>query len=254
MNTIEITDYAQVIAHEGELALRAVERAGYDARVPTCPEWSVADLVRHMGTTHLAVTGFLRGPANADPRAAEGEVPEGELSSWFRQGLKGLLSALREAPADLECFTLFPGSPSGSAFWARRMTHEITVHRVDAELAAGGGLSPVEAGIAADGVDELLTGFHAHEKSPVRSATPKALRVRARDVPGAVWSVAISEAPPRADRDGEGECDCELLGDAGQLFLALWNRPPEGEVRVEGDAAVAELWRTTSVIEAPARG
>jgi hypothetical protein len=48
-------DVAEHIAHlqrDGVLLADAAARAGMDARVPTCPEWVVRDLVRHQGDVH----------------------------------------------------------------------------------------------------------------------------------------------------------------------------------------------------------
>ncbi|NEE60564.1 hypothetical protein G3M55_90660, partial [Streptomyces sp. SID8455] len=57
----------------------------------------------------------------------------------------------------------------------------------------------VGADRAADGIDELLTGFHSRPKSRVRSSVPRTLRVRAVDT-DAVWTVRISDAPPQTVR------------------------------------------------------
>ena len=47
------------------------------------------------------------------------------------------------------------GSDQHARFWPRRMLHETTVHRADAELA--GGTDPsVDDAVGIDGVDELL--------------------------------------------------------------------------------------------------
>ena len=65
--------------------------------------------------------------------------------------------ALRSAPADLECWTFLPAD-SPLAFWARRQAHETTIHRVDVESISAS-LTPLDAQLSADGIDELLFGF-----------------------------------------------------------------------------------------------
>lgn len=145
----------------------------------------------------------------------------------------------------MECWHFFP-APSPLAFWARRQAHETTVHRVDAESARGGTPTEIAPDFAADGIDELLRGFHGRRKSRVRSEEPRVLRVRATDTDGAVWTVRLSQEPPAAERDGSGDADCELAGPAGQLYLALWNRAPFPSVT--GDASLAALWRERSAI------
>lgn len=154
-------------------------------------------------------------------------------------------------------------APSPLAFWSRRQLHETTVHRVDAESALGGPLTTVGADRAADGIDELLAGFHARPKSRVRSSVPRTLRVRAVDT-GAVWTVRISDEPPQtvrtqagdgagggpaADQGGGGDrVDCELSGTAEGLYLTLWNRLPLAAVTLRGDRSVARLWTDNSAV------
>ena len=145
----------------------------------------------------------------------------------------------------MECWHFLP-APSPLAFWARRQAHETAVHRFDAQAARGG--TPDEPGrdFAADGIDELLRGFHARARSRVRSAEPRVLRVRASDTDGAVWTVRLTEEPPATECGEEGDADCEVSGQAGRLYLALWNRLPLP--RVTGDASVAGLWRERSAV------
>jgi uncharacterized protein (TIGR03083 family) len=167
------------------------------------------------------------------------------LLTWFREGHRQLVDTLAAAPVDVECWHFLP-APSPLAFWARRQAHETTVHRVDAEAARGGVGSEIAAGFAADGIDELLRGFHARRRSRVRSDEPRVLRVRATDAEDAVWTVRLSQEPPAATRDATGAADCEVAGPAAQLYLSLWNREPFPEVT--GDAAVAALWREKSAV------
>jgi hypothetical protein len=42
---------------------------------------------------------------------------------------------------------------------ARRQAHEALIHRTDAELAAGVTVTRADAALAADGVDDLISGF-----------------------------------------------------------------------------------------------
>lgn len=101
---------------------------------------------------------------------------------------------------------------------------------------------------AEDGVDELLTGFHARPRSRVRTEEPKVVRVRAADT-GAVWTVHLSKEPARTVRGDTGEpADCELTGQASWLYAALWNRLPLAGPGVTGDVTLARLWQETAGI------
>ncbi|MFD9792864.1 maleylpyruvate isomerase family mycothiol-dependent enzyme [Streptomyces sp. NPDC059070] len=244
MDTAELIN---TLDREGRLLAGAAASAGPDAPVPTCPDWRVRDLLRHTGTVHRWATGFAAEKLTGfRPPAEEPGLDGAELLDWFRAGHSALVTALREAPEDLECWHFLP-APSPLAFWARRQAHETTVHRVDAESALGGPVTAPEAGFAVDGVDELLRSFHAREKSRVRTRTPRTLRLRATDS-GAVWTVHLSDGVPRTVRDDDGPADCELTGAAHELYLALWNRAPLSSVALAGDASLAELWRTNSAI------
>ncbi|MFE2420704.1 maleylpyruvate isomerase family mycothiol-dependent enzyme [Streptomyces hokutonensis] len=236
----------RTLDREGGLLASAAEAAGVDAEVPTCPEWRVRDLLRHTGMVHRWATAFVaEGHTAYHPDGGLPELDGAELVAWFRAGHRSLVDTLAAAPPDVECWYFLP-APSPLAFWARRQAHETTVHRLDAEAARGGTPTVIAPDFAADGIDELLRGFHARSRSRVRSAEPRVLRVRATDADDAVWTVRLSQEPPAAERGGSGEADCELAGPAGQLYLALWNRRPFPAV--SGDTSLAALWREKSAI------
>ncbi|MER5873619.1 maleylpyruvate isomerase family mycothiol-dependent enzyme [Streptomyces sp. NPDC002044] len=247
---MEITTYLKALDREGLLLADLAERAGTDAPVATCPGWRVADLLRHTGAVHRWAAGYV-GEARLEPVPLP-DAPEltgAELTGWFRDGHAALVRTLTGAPADVQCWTFLPtAAPSPLAFWARRQAHETAVHRMDAESALGLAFSAVEPEFAEDGVDELLTGFHARPRSRVRTPEPRVLRVRAADT-AAVWTVRLSPEPARTVPGAvEGVADCELSGTAGWLYAALWNRLPLAGPGVTGDAALARLWAETSGI------
>ncbi|MFJ1613297.1 maleylpyruvate isomerase family mycothiol-dependent enzyme [Streptomyces sp. NPDC088249] len=246
---MEISDHIDTLAVEGQLMAAAARKAGTGAPVPTCPGWRIRDLLRHTGMVHRWATALVvEGHTSYHPGGGEPDLDGGQLLDWFREGHSLLVAALRAAPAGLECWTFMP-APSPLAFWARRQAHETTIHRVDAESARGGRPSPVTAEHAADGIDELLRGFHARPKSKVRTGTPRSLRVRATDA-GATWTVRLSSEPPQAVREDtpaeKDSVDCELSATVAELYLTLWNRLPLTAITVTGDPEPARLWRENS--------
>lgn len=248
---METAEHIKHLAHEGQLLAEAATQAGDDAEVRTCPGWTVRDLLRHTGMVHRWATAFVADARTAyQPGGGEPDLDGAALLDWYREGLDRLVAALSGAPDSLECWTFLP-APSPLAFWARRQAHETTVHRVDAESALGlvAGRSPIAPALAADGIDELLCGFHGRDKSRVRTDQPGTLRVRTTDT-GDVWTVALSADAPRTTRTAEGPADCELTGPAEALHLTLWNRLPAGTpaVTVAGDDRLARLWRETSAV------
>ncbi|MFE1934455.1 maleylpyruvate isomerase family mycothiol-dependent enzyme [Streptomyces sp. NPDC056669] len=244
MDTAELIE---IVDREGQLLADAVAEAGVDAPVPTCPDWRVRDLLSHIGQVHGWAARIV-GEGLTDPvRPTLQPAPaDAELVSWYREVHGRMVGTLTDADPELKCFTFLP-TEFPLAFWARRQAHETAIHRVDAESARGGALSPFTPEFAADGIDELLVGFHSLDRSRVRTDTPRTLRVRATDH-DAVWTMRLSQDVPHTVRDGEGAADCELSGPAADLYLALWNRLPITALHTEGDEKLAELWREHSGI------
>ncbi|MFJ8531967.1 maleylpyruvate isomerase family mycothiol-dependent enzyme [Streptomyces sp. NPDC093591] len=243
---METAEFVRFLDHEGLLLAAAAEEAGVDAKVPTCPEWQVRDLVRHTGLVHRWAASFVAdGHTSPRPLDSPPDLDGADLLAWFRDGHRHLVDTLSSASPDIQCFHFLP-APSPLAFWARRQAHETAVHRFDAEAARGGTPSELDADFAVDGIDELLRGFHARPKSRVRSAEPRMLRVRATDTNDAVWTVRLSPEPPSTERGDTGRADCEIAGPAALLYLSLWNRLPLPSVT--GDASVAALWRENSAV------
>ncbi|MEU6992196.1 maleylpyruvate isomerase family mycothiol-dependent enzyme [Streptomyces sp. NPDC046465] len=243
---MDISEHIQVVEREGRLLAAAAAAAGADAKVPTCPDWQVRDLLKHTGMVHRWAAAFITERRTS--YRLGGELPDLDgdaLVEWFREGHATLVATLTSAPPDVECWAFLP-APSPLAFWARRQANETTVHRMDAESARGGTPSPVGVEFAVDGIEELLLGFHARKQSRVHSEEPRVLRVRATDAPGGTWTVRLSDGPPVTERGATAPADCEVSGQAARLYLALWNRLPLPQVT--GDRSVAALWRERSSI------
>ena len=249
---MEVDEHIEALRLEGERLAEAAGAASPDAPVPTCPDWVVRDLVHHTGAVQRWATGVVATPQTEVGNVGLDEVvgtwpPDAELVGWFRAGHADLTDALRAAPADLDCWT-FLRAPSPLAHWARRQAHETAIHRVDAELAAGVALSPVDAVFAADGIDELLAGFAPRRSTRLRAEAPTTLRVQSTDTADA-WLLRIDGDGVSTTREGVdedassvGSAACTVSGRAADLYLALWNRVRREELTVEGDDAVFGLF------------
>lgn len=127
--SMEIIDFVETLAREGELMAQAAERAGTDAPVPTCPDWRVADLLRHTGAVHRWAAGYVGGAVTEPgPFPQAPDATGSELLAWFREGHAALVRTLGEAPADVECWTFLPTAPSpwGSGPAVRRTRRRCT--------------------------------------------------------------------------------------------------------------------------------
>lgn len=226
---------------QGRLLLGAAERAGLDTVVPSAPLWTVRELVRHQGLVHRWAQANLEAAGGCVDDAAYEETlvypADDELAGWFGEGLDRLVDTLSRTPDTQAVWTFFPGE-TPRRFWLRRQLHETAVHRMDAELAAGEGLTEVPAELALDGIDELLSGFLQRPTARLRAAEPWSVAVVSD---GAAWTVRVSAEPPVTARELL-PADATISGAPATLYAYLWNRGTEG-VAVEGDPRVADWWR-----------
>ena len=246
-------DYLAYLASGTDALVSDAADAGLDAPVPTCPGWTVADLVGHQGSVHRWATAIVAGAlpsTDLDPDAEAALAPpedQGALLGWLADGAAALGKALRAAPEDLSAAVFLHDAPPPRVFWARRQAHETTIHHVDA-LAASRGRFPIVAEthigpeLAADGLDELLVGFVNRRSSRLRSAEPLTILVAPTDVDDC-WTIAVSDDHPvtTPGADPERPADVVLSGTAAALYLGLWNRGDE--VAQTGPVDALGLWR-----------
>ena len=57
---MEHTEFFPVITERAGALAEVARRSDLDARVPSCPEWDVAKLVRHTGTAHRWSSGVVK--------------------------------------------------------------------------------------------------------------------------------------------------------------------------------------------------
>lgn len=232
---------------EGEILLKTAQERGAAAPIPFCPDWTVGDLVPHLGFVYrwagAVVAGALTEPP---PRQAYFDTDPTDFAGTLertRQAFEAMGRALR-GDADPTCWTIWPHE-SPRDFWIRRMVHETVVHRVDAENAGAGdpaGGELLDPAVAADGVDEMICGFAIRYSNSLRAATSMTLAIHATDV-DARWWVRIG---PEAPLFGRGlppfVVDTEVAGRAGELYLLLWNRRTPAGLTVTGSPDALEHW------------
>lgn len=231
---LTVDDLLIISASESRKLADEAERVLLSDPVPTCPEWTVRQLVEHLGGVHRWATmiiseALLQPPDESlfDSAFAPPGDP-GELLAWFREGADGLVETLRVAPDDLRAFVFLKNAPPARTFWARRETHETTIHRIDA-LAARLGRMPTtaEAGIstavALDGIDELVNGFVPRRSSRLRTDEPFRMTIAPTDATAA-WTIAVSDQPPVVTLGVDEDTQAIITGTAAALYLGLWNR------------------------------
>jgi uncharacterized protein (TIGR03083 family) len=231
-------DYLGAIHENADRLVDAAEGAGLDAPVPSCPGWLVADLLAHIGRVHRMAAGNVRRAEPEEMWPGEIEIPDAEARLlWVREGAGELLAALRAASPDAPAWT-FGGPPAVAGFWFRRQAHETAVHRVDAELAAGEP-TPIDAELAADGVDEMLELF-SHRSQPI-VGNDDTIHLHCTDVEGE-WLVRLTPTGLEFERV-HAKGDAAARGSATDLLTWLTGRTPIERLEVLGDAALPERWR-----------
>lgn len=254
-STLSHDRYCDEIAHQVGL-LRAVVTSGADLSmtVPTCPDWSLQRLARHTGGALRWAELLVRTRAREevpDEKVPLGEGPEnaGDLDAWLAETGDMLVATLREAGPDAEVWS-WAGIPT-SGFWARRMAHELTVHRADAALAAG---LPYEVApdIAADAVDEWLQIVEfvqramPHDGARELRGPGRSIHLHATDgTPelDAEWLVELTE-DHILWRRGHAKATVALRGPLTTVMLAFYRRLPldHAELEVLGERELLEFW------------
>lgn len=219
----------------------AARKAGLDARVATCPKWAVSDLVVHIGSVYRWVDGLLASAAQERPAwpAAPGTD---DLLGWYDEGAQRLVATLRGTDPDATVWTFAGEGPGPARWWARRMAHEATIHRVDAESATGGITPVVPPEMAADGLDELFDLLPVrHARSDEMQAIEGNFHFHTTDVPGE-WVVSFADRTVEVRRE-HAKCAVAVRGPASDLLLFTYNRTPGDDVEILGDQGLAETWR-----------
>jgi uncharacterized protein (TIGR03083 family) len=244
---LSLDEHLAALDRSGNALRAAAASAGLDAKVPTCPAWNVTKLVIHQGMVHRWAAANLRGDTAHDTSASQAEArAAADLLAWYSEGLVALVATLQQTADDAKANVFLRDAPPPRRFWARRQAHETTIHSVDAVAAVHGRWPTasevnIDAALAADGIDELLTGFVTRGKGRLHAAEPYTVLVRTADT-GHRWTVRISDGPIVTTPGDTARPDVVLSGTAAQLYLSLWNRADE--LTTEGRGDIVEQWRS----------
>ncbi|ROT31927.1 maleylpyruvate isomerase N-terminal domain-containing protein [Micromonospora sp. HM5-17] len=227
---------------EGPSFGAAISEAALDIRVPSCPEWTMIDLVHHLGSIYQWVHGVVtRGTTEAPPRRTVPEgLPTGPAAvEWWREQFDQLMAALDRLDPEAPAWNWAP-QPKKVAFWHRRMAHETVVHRWDAQMAVATG-EPIEAKLAADGISEVLDTWLPAGRRALDQGWYGVVQLVATDA-GQEWylrlrgtGVALLDTGTILDTD-DHHARAHLSGTASDLLLALWGRLGLDTLDVAGDA------------------
>ncbi len=239
-------DHTAVIDAETDRFTAAVEAADPAAKVPTCPDWTVADLAWHLTEVHAFWARILSSGAltDEDQEVAEQAKPRrpDDLHGTLRlldTETADLIAELQARQDDQAAWSWF-GSDQTVGFTRRMQLHEAVMHRIDAELAAGTDVTPIDAEVAVDGIRHAVEVMFAWWGTlPGFTFTPEG-GVVAFDVsdPGVTLLVqpgrwrGVGQSGTSYDEPGVvlvdgGDPVATFAGSAEQLDRWLWGRGDE---------------------------
>ncbi|RDI22295.1 uncharacterized protein (TIGR03083 family) [Lentzea flaviverrucosa] len=232
-NTLAFPDLLRLIEERTTAFTTAIASApDLDAPVPTCPGWTLYDLVQHLGDGRRKWAEIVAaGPADAPPARTPVEAPRENLVAWMTESTRLLIDALEESGPDRDCWAWWSDfqSPRTTGTAARHQLQEIAVHTYDAQLTIGAA-QPLPAEVALDGVEEFQTTCVAttspwpHEPAIVDYHASEGLSLRVTlDAGGA----RVGDVP--------GTADTTFSGTASDLVLAFYGRKTGDDLEVEGD-------------------
>jgi uncharacterized protein (TIGR03083 family) len=257
-----VTDLPSAFTHEQccTLVAEAVATFAEVARevdpatpIPTCPGWTLSKLIRHTGTIHRWVAEIVAtgSQERVDSRSLSLALPDDDrwLPGWLAGGGDALVEVL--AAADPEAPVWAWGADQHVRFWPRRMIHETTVHRVDAERQPL--QSAVDPLVAADGIDEFFTnvkpsGSFSPEVAELRGDGSLAFVAIDRALgAGARWRIDLADdgfTVARTDESGAEAADATVTGPPDRVLLLLYGRLELSTpgLSLTGDHALVDWW------------
>lgn len=244
---MDATEHRAALVDQGERVVAVAGGDRLDSPVPSCPGWTVRDLIGHLGRVHQWAAGYLAAGPDSEGRIGGGEhPPEGDgVAAWYRSSLDALLAEIDRHQPDDPART-FDGVKT-AGWWLRRQAQETAVHRWDAEDGAeAGGAAPIPAQLAVDGVDEWLDffvpRFLARREEPMPPHLLGAtVHMHATDdgIDGGEWLLTVTESGVVVER-AHAKGDVAVRGPASDLLLVAWHRKPVTSVDTFGDVDRAE--------------
>jgi uncharacterized protein (TIGR03083 family) len=241
-----------IVVHSRRLADAAAE-AGPDVVVPTTPEWTITQLVEHVGQTQHWVAEIIerRVPDYTQLPTEYAVLPSdpADWSAWLAESSQRVASACTDEALAAPVWNAANDERTGGQFWMTSSVNEAVVHGFDGENAAGRGPD-----IAADVSAALVTNHLKMLTSPTWEAqrpesaeairgTGQTLQFVATDTDDA-WFVE-RRSDGATWQPGTRNADVTVTGPAQSLLLVLTRRIPLTDatgISVDGDAEIARHW------------
>lgn len=229
--SLSYDQYVDFVQQNAATAHAALQQADSEAAVPDCGEWKAADLRDHIS----GVFAFWSHQLKRQDMTGE-DFPDDVRKLYARpiaDAAQEITALLRETGPGIDCWN-WSGRNMTTDWAARRMAQEIAVHRTDAERTVGlDKLTPIDEGLAADGIDELLEVFLRPAAdfgfTPSNDSPAHVIRIEA---PERTWNLAVGDGVATSTASPE----LTIRGPVDQLLLTLWGRTMP--IELDGDRQV----------------
>lgn len=228
-------DFLDAIRRESDVFYATADTADPTARVRACPDWSIADLVWHLGEVHWFWGTIVetRATDSDDVEKLKPPRPDGfaDLLAFGRSQADRLLSILEQNDVATGVWTWAQNDSDHTVGFVRRhQVQEAAVHRWDLQDAAtNGAADPIAAEVASDSIDEFLAitmPWSINEKKPLRGT----VHIHCTDTAGE-WFIGSDGRVEPIHAKG----DVALRGTASDLLLTIYKRLPIDTIEVIGD-------------------
>lgn len=238
---MEPQEYIDVVRNRS-VGVLVSARTDLTAPVPSCPGWTMSELIAHVGGTWGWVASIVSsGERRGEFPAIPGSITGPALIAMVEERARQLLQVLEGADPEANCWTF--GLPRSALFWFRRQALETTVHAWDAEGAVAHP-TPIDADMACDGIEEFLGVMLPRQvKEKPDIWTGQSLHLHRTDGDGE-WLVQLGPDGQTTHEQSHGKADVALRGSASSLYLWCLNRVPLDDLEVFGDRSVARQWRS----------
>ncbi len=231
-------EYIAAIRREGAALVDGARSAGVGRSVPSCGEWTVADVCAHVGRLHRwAALIVEHRPADPVGHWKKLEFPNGPaVVDFVADGYTLLADVLAGAEPSEPCWSWIDDRTVG--FWSRRQANELAVHRWDVQHAAGAA-QPIDRELAVDGIQELFD-ILPFRPGGAPTGTGETIHLHCTDGDGE-WLVRLEpDGVTVVNEHAKG--DVAARGIASDLLLMMWGRIPVDRVETFGDASLLTRW------------
>ena len=234
MNTDSLLESLELF---GNRMFTVTDGKGSEA-IKECPDWSVNDLMAHVGTVYGWVTSIIESGSLERPTTPFPTPPENDKREWAMNRLSTLLRTLRESDPITPVWTF--GKDQNVGFFTRRMTHETLIHMRDAESIIDEFIE-VDGDVACDGIDEYIDGALQRSMNPNKEFLypDGSIHLHRTDGEGE-WLIEPLDNEIVVTRE-HAKGDVAVRGSAIALLLYLWGRGPQG-LEIFGEPELAQAW------------